>query len=473
MNALRKSKPTLLLVDDDAFITDALAHVLNGKFTLHIAASRAEANTLLDSLEIPPQLALVDLGLPPVPDRPDEGFRLIVDLLARDPSIKVIVLSGQDEDDNAKHARTIGAIDFISKPCEFEELSALLENVLEAHDKEHVEVNSSSGIVGESLPCQKLREQIVQYAEAPFPVLIEGESGCGKELVASSLHNSSSRREQTFFTLNCAAITSTLLESTLFGAAKGAFTGAISTRSGYFEDAENSTLFLDEIGELGLEMQAKLLRVLENGEFQRVGETKSRYSNARILVATNRDLRKDVKTGRFRADLFHRIAVFSIHVPPLRSLDNDKCLLLAYFRKFYATQETKRFMLDEQAMELWSSYSFPGNVRELRNIVIRLSAKYPGKSISREKLLPELDAESEIEVDESRKPASGDVQSMMEAAKEQLRLKRQINLDAMLQQYEQGYVEAAMEITNGNLSQAAKILGIQRSTLYSRMRRYE
>ena len=473
MNAPRESKPTLLVVDDDTFITDALAHVLNGEFTLHIAASRAEAETLLSSLDAPPQLALVDLGLPPVPNRPDEGFRLIIDLLAHDPNIKVIVLSGQDDSDNAIHARTIGAIDFINKPCEFEELRTLLMDVLEAHDKEHVEAKSGSGIVGESLPVQRLREQIVQYAEAPFPVLIEGDSGCGKELVASSLHNSSSRGELPFFALNCAAISPTLVEPTLFGSAKGAFTGATSARAGYFEDAVNSTLFMDEIGELPLELQSKLLRVLENGEFQRVGETQSRSSNARIVVATNRDLRKEVKAGRFRPDLYHRLSVFSIHVPPLHSLDDDKRLLLEHFRTFYSKQgNTKQFTLDEQAQTLWSSYTFPGNVRELRNIVIRLSAKYPGQSISREKLLPELDMESAIEADESPKPVSGDIQSIIEAAKEQLRLKRQIDLDSMLQQYEQGYVEAALDITNGNLSQAAKLLGIQRSTLYSRMRQY-
>jgi len=473
LNAPRESKPTLLVVDDDTFITDALAHVLNGEFDLHIAASRAEAETLLDSLDATPQLALVDLGLPPVPNRPDEGFRLIIDLLARDPNIKVIVLSGQDDSDNSRHARTIGAIEFINKPCEFEALRALLMDVLEARDKEHGAVKSGSGIVGDSLPVQRLRQQIVQYAEAPFPVLIEGESGCGKELVAASLHNLSSRSELPFLALNCAAIAPTLVEPTLFGYAKGAFTGATSARAGYFEDAVDSTLFMDEIGELPLELQSKLLRVLENGEFQRVGETQSRRSNARIVVATNRDLRKEIKAGRFRADLYHRLSVFSIHVPSLRSLDDDKHLLFEHFRDFYAQQgNAKHFTLDDEAQALWASYTFPGNVRELRNIVIRLSAKYPGISISREKLLPELDMESEIAVSDSPKPFSGDIESIIEGAKEQLGAKRQIDLDSMLQQYEQGYVEAALDITNGNLSQAAKLLGIQRSTLYSRMRQY-
>ncbi len=469
---MKNSKPDLLIVDDDSLITDALAYVLEGDFSIHIAKSRSEAERLLSQLGRPPQLALVDLGLPPVSHRPDEGFRLIVELLAHAPDIKIIVLSGQNDEDNARHARTIGAIEFIDKPCEAEQLREILLNVLAAQDAEREAARQGGGIVGDSLPVQKLRQQIMQYADAPFPVLIEGESGSGKELVAASLHRQSSRSGKPYFALNCAAISPTLVEPTLFGYAKGSFTGAANMRAGYFEDAVDSTLFLDEIGELPLELQAKLLRVLENGEFQRVGETQSRRSNARVVAATNRDLRQEVKAGRFRADLYHRLSVFAINAPPLRSLGDDKHMLLDHFRRFYAQQgKAKAFKLDARAQDLWMKYAFPGNVRELRNIVIRLATKYAGQIVTLDKLQPELDVDN-LNSDDAGATFTEDIKSIVERAKEQLRLKRHFDLDSMLRQWEQGYVEAALDITNGNLSQAAKLLGIQRTTLYCRMRQY-
>lgn len=472
MGVMTVNKPDLLIVDDDPLITDALAYVLKSEFSLHIAASRAQAEALLNKMPQMPQLALVDLGLPPKPHQPDEGFKLIVDLIARLPEIKIIVLSGQDDEDNARHARTIGAIEFVAKPYDAKHLRKMLLEILAALDIERESAGKEIGLVGNSLPIQKLRQQINQYADAPFPVLIEGESGSGKELVAASLHSTSSRNENPYFALNCAAISPTLVEPTLFGYAKGAFTGAASARAGYFEDAVDSTLFLDEVGELPLELQAKLLRVLENGEFQRVGETQTRRSNARVVAATNRDLRQEVKAGRFRADLYHRLSVFEISVPPLRNLEADKDMLLAHFSNFYAQQgKTKTFRLDEQAAALWRQYSFPGNVRELRNVVIRLATKHAGKVVSRPELELELDLDG-TSGNTSAPKLIEDMKSIVESAKEQLRHKRGFNLDNMLQQWEQGYVEAALDITGGNLSQAAKLLGIQRTTLYSRVRQY-
>ena len=226
-------------------------------------------------------------------------------------------------------------------------------------------------------------------------MLIEGESGSGKELIAAALHRQSPRAAKPFLALNCAAISPNLVEPTLFGYSKGAFTGATTSRAGYFEDAKDSTLFLDEIGELPLELQAKLLRVLENGEFQRVGETQNRVSNARVIAATNRDMRQEIRNGRFRADLYHRLSVFTIAVPSLRDLGDDKRLLLDQFRDFYARQAAVApFELDAKAMQLWLDYGFPGNVRELRNIVIRLTTKCAGQTVNAEQLEAELDMES-------------------------------------------------------------------------------
>ncbi|HEX3170787.1 MAG TPA: sigma-54 dependent transcriptional regulator [Burkholderiales bacterium] len=466
-------KPDLLIVDDDPLISDTLNFVLSRDFNVYVAESRAQVKSLLRQLDNPPQLALIDLGLPPTPHRPDEGFKLINELIAYSPSIKILVLSGQNEETNARHARTLGAIEFIAKPCEPEKIKTLLQNALQIRDAElTAQAGGGAGLIGKSLPIDKLRQQINQYANAPFPVLIEGESGSGKELIASALHSQSTRAAKPFLALNCAAISPNLVEPTLFGYSKGAFTGATTSRAGYFEDAKDSTLFLDEIGELPLELQAKLLRVLENGEYQRVGETQSRVSNARVIAATNRDMRQEIRNGRFRADLYHRLSVFTIDVPPLRDLGEDKRMLLDYFREFYSRQAAcKPFDLDARAITLWLEYSFPGNVRELRNIVIRLTTKHAGQAVNGEQLQVELDMES-MELELPGLPVGQDFKSILESAKKHLQLQKNFNLDLTMQQWEKGYVEAALLITQGNLSQAAKLLGIHRTTLYSRMQNY-
>ncbi len=467
-----RGKPDLLIVDDDPLISDTLNFVLGRDFSVYVAESRAQVKSLLRQLDNPPQLALIDLGLPPTPHRPDEGFKLINELIAYSPSIKILVLSGQNDETNARHARTLGALEFIAKPCEPEKIKALLLKSLQIRDAEISAQSGDGGMVGKSLPVEKLRQQITQYANAPFPVLIEGESGSGKELIASALHRQSQRASKPFLALNCAAISPNLVEPTLFGYSKGAFTGATTSRSGYFEDGKDGSLLLDEIGELPLELQAKLLRVLENGEYQRVGETQSRVSNARVIAATNRDMRQELRNGRFRADLYHRLSVFTINAPPLRDLNEDKCLLLDHFRDFYSHQAAvKAFDLDTRAMALWLEYSFPGNVRELRNIVIRLTTKYAGRQVNAEQLQAELDMES-MEIDLPGLPIGQDFKSVLEAAKKHLQAQKNFNLDLTLQQWEKGYVEAALLITQGNLSQAAKLLGIHRTTLYSRMQNY-
>ena len=472
MDQPQRGKPDLLIVDDDPLISDTLNFVLSRDFNVYVAESREQMKSLLRQLDAAPKLALVDLGLPPTPHRPDEGFKLISELIAYSPAIKILVLSGQSDETNAKHARTLGAIDFIAKPCEPAVIKAQLLKSLEITTAELGAAVETSKLMGSSIQMEKLRQQIAQYSNAPFPVLIEGESGSGKELVASSLHERSNRSNKPYLALNCAAISPTLVEPTLFGYAKGAFTGATNARSGYFEDASDGTLFLDEIGELPLELQAKLLRVLENGEYQRVGETQSRKSNTRVIAATNRDLRQEVRAGRFRADLYHRLSVFTISVPALRDLGDDKRVLLDHFRDFYARQaQCAPFDLDKRAVQAWVDYGFPGNVRELRNIVIRLTTKHAGQTISAEQLQAELDLES-VDVALPGLAPSQDFKTLLEAAKKHLQLQKNFNLDMTLQQWERGYVEAALSITHGNLSQAARLLGIHRTTLYSRIQNY-
>ncbi len=470
-----ESKPALLIVDDDPLITDTLHFVLSNDFEVFVAESRQQVKSLLTQLDAPPPLALVDLGLPPTQHKPDEGFALISDLLNYSKKTRILVLSGQNDEANARHARALGAIDFIAKPADPEQIKQALFSALrfdqEAPAAALPASLESSGIVGSSFAIDRLRNQIKLYADAPFPVLIEGESGSGKELVAKSLHQWSKRYNKPYLALNCAAISPTLVEPTLFGYAKGAFTGATQAHSGYFEDAREGTLFLDEIGELPLELQAKLLRVLENGEFQRVGETGSRFSNARIVAATNRDLRKEVREGRFRGDLYHRLSVFSVHVPPLREQTEDKLSLLEHFRGHFAREvNAAPFVFAPDARRLWEDYHFPGNVRELRNIVIRLTTKYAGRTVNANELEDEFDLDV---VNPSTIPLPTDGLALQEYAKAHLRNLHNFNLDQVIRQWERSYVEAALAMTHGNLSQAAKILGVNRTTLYSRMQTYQ
>jgi len=452
------AKPGLLVVDDDPLITDTLAFALQADYAVHACDSRQHAIELLRQLRDAPPLALVDLGLPPAPHTPDEGFQLIADLLAHSPSMKIFVLSGQNDAANARHARALGAWEFVAKPSDPALLRRLLARALELPAAEAPE------LVGASPVLAKLKQQIAQFAGSPYPVLIEGESGSGKELVARNLHRLSPRSGRPYLTLNCAAISPTLVEPTLFGYVKGAFTGAASNKAGYFEDAQDGTLLLDEIGELPLELQAKLLRVLENGEYQRVGETQRRVSRCRVIAATNRDLRRDVKQGAFRADLYHRLSVFSLNVPPLREMEGDKLQLLEHFRRFYAAQSGMQpFELDDDATARWALYDFPGNVRELRNVVIRLTTKYSGQRVSVAELEPELDLEALY-------PGSAvGGGAIVEQAVRQLERSGAFNLDETLRAWERGYIEAALRLTRGNVSQAAKLLGVNRTTLYSRM----
>ncbi|MGZ8258661.1 MAG: sigma 54-interacting transcriptional regulator, partial [Methylotenera sp.] len=299
-----------------------------------------------------------------------------------------------------------------------------------------------------------------------------GESGSGKELVAGSFHYASKRSLHPYLSVNCAAISPLLAESILFGHTKGAFTGAIAAHAGYFEDAGEGTLFLDEIGELPIELQAKLLRVLENGEYQRIGETQTRKSRARIVAATNRDLRAEVRAGKFRSDLYHRLSVFALQVPPLRDLGEDKHLLRNHFIEFYAKQIGQEpFALDAAAQARWLDYDFPGNVRELRNIVIRLISKYAGRTLKENELTAEFDL-SEPEPQDDQFNFNNEAGMTAQA---QRHLQRQINvsLDAVLKTWERAYIDAAMKITHGNLSQAAKLLNVNRTTLYSRMNTQE
>ncbi len=460
-------KPRLLIVDDDQLITETLGFVLGDLFEIFVAHTRAEGIAVLRAMPALPEVALIDLGLPPAVHRPDEGFALIADLLAHDARMRIVVLSGQNDESNARHARALGALDFIAKPAVPQLLRAALARALQTRGEPAASPEIAPGcqLIGQSMAMRKLRTQIAQFAESPFPVLIEGESGSGKDVVASCcLHQQTSRRDRPFLALNCAAIAPSLVEPTLFGYAKGAFTGALSNRAGYFEDARDGTLFLDEIGELPLDLQPKLLRVLENGEYQRVGETQTRVSRARIVAATNRDLRAEIRAGRFRADLYHRLSVFSLSVPPLREMDDDRLLLLDHFRRQLSRQSgAAEFRLDAAAQARLAKYHFPGNVRELRNIVVRLMAKHPGETLNA------AGVETELDLYDCARTGANSAQGIAAIALGELQSQANFSLEDKLRSWENGYIEAALKLTRGNVSQAARLLGINRTTLYNRM----
>lgn len=459
-------KQCMLLVDDDPLIVDSLSVFLENDYDLITASTRQQAKSQLQKRQQMPSIALVDLGLPPQPHSPEEGFTLIKELLGFNRRIKTLVLSGQSDQGNIQHALTLGAVDFIPKPCDVDLLQARLNHQVMILNAENFAEGGGheQQILGESTEIVTLRSLTQQFAEQPFPVLIEGESGSGKELVAEQLHQLSSRSSAPYLTINCAAFSSELLESQLFGHSKGAFTGATEQKTGFFEEASEGCLFLDEIGEMPAELQAKLLRVLESGEFYRLGETKVRTSSARIIAATNRDLREEVREGRFRQDLFHRLSVLTIHVPPLRQRGSDCLLLLNYFRDLYCPAGSE-FQLDAEAEQHLTNYFFPGNVRELRNIIIRLGAKYAARTVGLAELKPEL--ESAIEQDLNSDMTGPNVNGVLE----QELANSNFNLDRTLEQWEVRYINQALRLTGGNLSKAARMLGVNRTTLYSRIQR--
>ncbi len=463
-------KPVVLLIDDDPIITESMGFILKRDFNVISAESRAETRQLLARLTSKPDLALVDLGLPPLPHEPDEGFALIEDLLAFDSQIKILVLSGQSDEANMHHALTLGAVDFIPKPADPALLHSRLNHqlMLKQLENSRHSISSPSAIIGESAPVCALREQISQFANTVFPVLVEGESGTGKELVATALHQQSSRADKPYLVINCAAIAPELLESQLFGHAKGAFTGADKSHKGFFEEAGDGTLFLDEIGEMAYDLQAKLLRVLESGEFHRIGETQCIKSRARIIAATNKILEQEVANGNFRSDLFHRLSILKIHMPPVREREDDCLILLEHFLQFYA-DSVKPIKLDKNAQLAWQAYDFPGNVRELRNIVIRLCTKYPDQTVNASQLQPEF---------EQQNLSTDNMQNVKQEMFSSQLIQQQIssgelNLNSKLKELEDFVIQQAMQLYKGNLSKVAKALQINRTTLYSRMQKHD
>ena len=371
-------KPLLLIVDDDEAIRGQLRWTLLQDFEVVEADDRPSAVAAFTAQR--PELVLLDLGLPPHPGTPEEGLQLITDLLAIDSSAKLLVISGQGEKENAVRAIGNGAYDFFCKPVDVLELKAIVTRALQVGRLERefrglqkqYDAEGFEGMLGQSPPMQKVFNTIRKLATAVAPVLILGESGTGKEVVALAVHRQSRRAEGPFVPINCGAIPEALLESELFGHEKGAFTGAHMQRPGRVETASGGTLFLDEIGELPLALQVKLLRFLQDQQIERIGGRKPIKVDTRVIAATNVDLQKAMKEGKFREDLFYRLAVVVVTLPPLRDRETDVVLLSECFlRKYGAEQDKHKLRFTKEALGAIQQYSWPGNVREMENRVKR------------------------------------------------------------------------------------------------------
>jgi len=456
---------SLLLVDDDPLILEGLGFMLRKQYTMIMAETRQQALDKIHQAEELPSLALIDLGLPPYPHKPDEGFALIRELLSLQPNMKVLVLSGQDNDVNIQHALTIGAVDFIAKPAEPDLLLARLQHHQRLYEiDQRRDSEKTVSLIGDSVAMQMVNNQIAQFADSPFPVLIEGASGTGKELVARALHENSKRNAEPYLAINCAAIAPDLLEAQLFGHAKGAFTGATQEHKGFFIEVGKGTLLLDEIGELPIALQGKLLRVIESGEFYRIGETRELHSQARVIAATNKVLRDEVRNEHFRNDLYHRLSILNIQLPALNLRGDDVFLLLNTFMESYA-DTISPFVLDDGARELWQQYDYPGNVRELRNIVIRLGTKYPGQSVNKIQLCAEFETQLSANALAENATAVSDEMIAQEIRADEF------DLDKLLGEIESRSIRIALEMNDNNVSKAAKALKINRTTLYSRVQK--
>jgi len=382
-------KPKLLIVDDDADLRTQMKWALAGDYEVLLAEDRQNALNVVSKEQ--PAVVTLDLGLPPLPAGVEEGFSALSDILIDYPRTKVIIITGRGEKEHALRAVGQGAYDFFYKPIEIDELKVVLRRAFYVSriEREHRELqqrlrgDSFEGMLGTSEKMQEVFATIRKVSTADVPVLIDGESGTGKELVARAIHQLSQRKNGPFIVINCGAIPENLLESELFGHEKGAFTGAHVQRKGRIELAHGGTLFLDEIGELFLPLQVKLLRFLQEQAIERVGGRKEIVVDARVVAATNRDLKEAIKDGTFREDLYFRLGVIFISLPPLREREGDIMLLAKAFLNRLAEENKKKLTgFTVGATEAIEKYEWPGNVRELENRIKRAVIMAEGKKLN-------------------------------------------------------------------------------------------
>jgi two-component system NtrC family response regulator len=439
------TKPKLLIVDDDEAIRTQLKYALRDDYVLSFAEDRVEAMTLLQ--EVRPSVVSLDLGLPPSPDTAEEGLKTLDEILRLDGSVKVVVLTGNSDKENAYKAVQLGAFDFHLKPIDLGAFRVVLHRAaflqgLEADSAKHFRVVESAvrfeDILGNTPRMREIFAMIARVAKTEATVLIQGESGTGKELIARAIHSNSPRRTRPFVPINCGAIPETLLESELFGHEKGAYTGAHIQRKGKIEVAEGGTLFLDEIGEMNLSLQVKLLRFLQEREIERIGGRERIPVDVRIIAASNKDLKTEIQHGGFREDLYYRISVVTITVPPLSERGEDIILLANAFLGRSCKEHRRKVRFSDDALRALLGYAWPGNIRELENKVQRAVIMTQGKLIEPTDL--DLPATAAPEEGPRLKEARG-------------RAERQSLIDALIKH-------------RGNISRASRELGVSRPTFH-------
>jgi two-component system nitrogen regulation response regulator NtrX len=445
-------KPAVLIVDDEAGVRSALGGVLRDEGYAVEAVESGEA--CLDRVTRAPfDVIILDIWLPGM-----DGLVTLARLRERRVDAPVVMISGHGNIESAVRAIKMGAFDFVEKPLSLDKTVLVVGNAvrqrrLEAENRALREtVDRRLTMIGESYVMAQLREQVAMAAPTNGRVLIFGENGTGKELVARSIHHLSRRRGGPFVEVNCAAIPEELIESELFGHVKGAFTGAVADRRGKFEASDGGTLFLDEIGDMSVKTQAKVLRALQEQVVEPVGGTGTVKVDVRILAATNKDLPTEIRAGRFREDLYFRLNVIPIFVPPLRDREADIPLLASHFMSELAREYGRRpKRLDPAAAAGLRSYRWPGNVRELRNVVERLMIMVPGDTIS----LADL-----VFLDPSAVPLAEPPGLPV------------LSLHDARDRFERDYILRALAVQQGNMSRTAEVLGVERSNLYRKMRAF-
>lgn len=448
------TKEELLIVEDDEQIARQLKWALADEYDIHLADESAAALKIVESKR--PAVVTLDLGLPPKPDEAVVGMELLGKILELEPNTKIIVVTGNGERENALRAINKGAWDYYSKPIEIDELRIILQRAFHVSilEKENFQLQRDSEkkarfdeLIGSSLEMNEIFAKIRKVATSDVSVLVTGESGTGKELIAKAIHNQSGRRQRPFVAINCGAIPETLLEAELFGHEKGAYTGAHVQRRGKVEYANGGTLFLDEIGELAPLLQVKLLRFLQERIIERIGGRESIAVDVRIIAATQKNLKEALPTGEFREDLYYRLSVVTIEVPPLRKRGDDVVLLAHYFmRKCCDEMNRSVAKFDSSAIQAVAEYEWPGNVRELENKIMRAVVMGQGRVIRAE----DLDLPFAYEFSAQKQTLKG-----------------------VRENLERDFIGRALSTNNWNVARTAEQIGVTRPTLYDLIRKYD
>ena len=451
---------SVLVIDDEEIMREILETLLVREgYTVRLAANGAEGLELAKSL--PFDAVIVDMMMPGF-----DGLQVLDELHKHDDELPVIMITAYASMENAITAMKKGAFDYITKPFKNDEVLVVLRNAIERRHlvAENVTLKQNlqaryhkfSGIIGKSPRMKQVFDLVIQAAPSRSTILITGESGTGKELVARAIHSNSSRSDKSFVTVNSGNLPPDLLESTLFGHVKGAFTGAVYPKKGLFDLADKGSIFFDEIGNIPLETQAKLLRVMQEREFMRLGGMETIKVDVRIIAATNVDLKRDVEEGRFREDLFYRLAVISIHLPALRERKEDIPLLVQHFLEKYGVENNRpNLELAPEALDVLMDYEWPGNVRELENVIERATVLSPGARIGPDLIPDNVRRTPNYQAPNVVMPAEG------------------VSLKEVTAAYERQWIESALEAAGGVQKRAAELLRIKPTTLNEMIKRYD